>query len=283
VSYRIIETPIRKHGVRRWLNGTAGHHRDPLLHRRMLGVGAVFTVLLGFSVFSFATAENQCVSDVECSLADGGVVVLPPGVTVPTTVSPTTPDGSTPGSVPDTTLAPGQTTAPTTTSTTLPPPPPPPFAVGDSVMAGAVQQLAAGGFAVSAEQSRQGSEMAAILEQLAAAAQLGDVVVIHAGTNGSVSDETWQRMMAAVANVPLVVVLTVRADRAWVPDNNVRIRALPTTYANVRIADWEVESSKTALCSDGIHVACNDGLPAQFYANLVFTTMGRPDLVVPLG
>jgi peptidoglycan/LPS O-acetylase OafA/YrhL len=69
-SYRIIETPIRKHGVRRWLNGTAGHRHDPVRHRRAVSIGAVFTVLLGFSVFSVATAENQCVSDVECSLAD---------------------------------------------------------------------------------------------------------------------------------------------------------------------------------------------------------------------
>jgi peptidoglycan/LPS O-acetylase OafA/YrhL len=282
-SYRIIETPIRKHGVRRWLDGTAGHHRNPLRHRRAVGVGAVFTVLLGFSVFSVATAENQCVSDVECSLAAGGgdgVTVLPPGVTVPTTPPATTPDGSTP-SVPDTTLAPGQTTVPTTSTTTLPPPPPPPFAVGDSVMLGAVNQLAAGGFAVNAAQSRQGSEMAAILEQLAAAGQLGDTVVIHAGTNGNVGDDTWARIMAAVANVPTVVVLTAYAPRDWVPGNNERILALPGTYPNVRIADWAALAPTLQLCSDGIHIACSGGAN-QEYANLVFTTMGRPDLVVPV-
>ena len=277
-SYRAIETPIRKHGFAAWLNGTAGHHRNPLRHRRAVGIGAVFSVLLAFSVFSVATADNECVSDVECSLADGGAVVLPPGVTVPTT---TPVDGTTPTTAPQPTV-PGQTTLPTTTTTTLPPAPPPPFAVGDSVMAGAVKQLAAGGYAVSAEQNRQGTQVADILEQLQAGGQLGEVVTIHAGTNGAVSPETWQRIMAAVAAVPTVVVLTVRADRGWTAGNNEQIRALPATYPTVRIADWEVESQNTQLCPDDIHIACNNGIPAQFYANLVFTTMGSPDLVQPL-
>jgi hypothetical protein len=198
-----------------------------------------------------------------------------------TTATTTPVDGTSPATTPQSTV-PGQTTIATATTTTIAAPALPPFAVGDSVMAGAVNQLAAGGFAVSAEQNRQGTAMADILEQLQANGQLGEVVTIHAGTNGAVSAETWQRMMTAVAGVPTVVVLTVRADRSWTAGNNEQIRALPATYPNVRIADWEVESQNTELCPDDIHVACNDGVPAQFYANLVFTTMGRPDLVQPL-
>jgi hypothetical protein len=158
---------------------------------------------------------------------------------------------------------------------------PPPLAVGESVMQGATNQLAAGGFLVDASKSRQGIEIAEILEGDRAAGQIGTTVVIQSGTNGSVSDATYDRIMATLpaSLTPNVFFLTVRAPRGWIDANNTRIWALASRYPNVRVIDWASISSANdvKLCSDGFHIAC-DPKSEQFYANMIFDAIGRPDL-----
>ena len=50
-------------------------------------------------------------------------------------------------------------------------------------------------------------------------------------------------MMAELAGVPQVVVVTTKADRGYVPPNNDKLRALPATYPNVTVVDWAIESA----------------------------------------
>ena len=136
---------------------------------------------------------------------------------------------------------------------------------------------------MNAEVSRQGKGVAEILEWMRAQGQIGRTIVIQTGTNGSVSDETFARIMAQLPpdQTPLVVFLTVKAPRGWIADNNTRIRNLPMFYPNVLVADWEVESAQVAgelsRSDGGIHLATAHA--KQFYANLVFNAIGRPDLV----
>ncbi len=198
--------------------------------------------------------------------------------------------GSPPGPDPTTTqaAAPATTDPPVTTPTptTQPPTVPaagglPPLAVGESVMQGAIPQLAAGGFLVDASKSRQGTDIASILEQYRAAGQIGATVVIQSGTNGSVSNATYDRIMATLpANLtPNVFFLTVRAPRGWINDNNTRIWDLQTRFPNVHVIDWASISAtnNVKLCSDGFHIAC-DPRSERFYANMIFDAIGRPDL-----
>jgi hypothetical protein len=155
-------------------------------------------------------------------------------------------------------------------------------AVGESVMLGATAQLQAGGVVVNAAVSRQGTSVAQVIELLRAAGQIGRTVVIQTGTNGSVSDATLDRIMRSLPadETPHVVFLTVKAPRGWIADNNTRIRALPSRYPNVTVVDWElaavpIEGELSA--SDGrIHLATAHA--KQFYANLIFDAIGRPDL-----
>jgi len=71
----------------------------------------------------------------------------------------------------------------------------------------------------------------------------------------------------------------VRAPRGWIADNNTRIRQLPARYPNVRVLDWEVAANDVAneLARDGYHLGTTRA--KQFYANLIFEAIGRPDLV----
>ena len=111
---------------------------------------------------------------------------------------------------------------------------------------------------------------------------LGGGTAVNAGTNGSVSDETFARIMAALPPdlTPLVVFLTVKAPRGWIADNNTRIRALAAQYPNVKVVDWEAEAQQIlgelSTSDGGIHL--RTAYAKQFYANLIFDAIGRPDL-----
>ena len=290
LSYRIVELPVREGRFGEFLRGQrpartrAARHR----RRRALLVASITAVLAGFATVSIATADVLCVGQVECDSQKGAAAIAGASSTpvVPVTVPPTV--GSTaPVTLPPSTLV-GQTTVPTTappttvapTTTLSPVDKLAPYSVGESVMLGAAPQLQAGGVQVNAAVSRQGKNVAEVVGQLRAAGLIGRVMIIQTGTNGPVSDATLDSIMSFLPaeDTPLVVFMTVRAPRGWIADNNIRIRQLPDRYPNVKVLDWEKESQKISgeLASDGYHL--RTATAKQFYANLVFDAIGRPDL-----
>jgi len=168
------------------------------------------------------------------------------------------------------TVAVSTTSTSSTTSTTLPVDQRPPVAIGESVMLGAKSQLEAEGFTVDAAESRQGKEVVDVLARMRAAGQLGNTVVIHIGTNGEVSDDTFSKIMANLPpdEVKSVWFLTVRADREWIDGNNSRIVALPSKYPNVRVGFWDgFVPGIDGMASDGIHLKTDKA--KQTYAALI--------------
>jgi hypothetical protein len=141
-------------------------------------------------------------------------------------------------------------------------------------MLGAAENLAGRGVTVDAAVSRQMIDYLPTVQQLAAEDRLGDIVVVHLGTNGPFSEETAATFFGALRDVPRVIVLTVHAERGWVADNNERIHSLPDRYPNVELIDWN-EAVNTCpgncLYDDGIHLP-PDG--RDFYAQLIFDQIG---------
>jgi len=206
---------------------------------------------------------------------------------VPTTPTATTPSATDAGAVTLTSTAVPETAVPPTPAptTTIPVELRPPYALGESVMLGAVRQLQEGGFTVSADTSRQGLQMVEVIGQHRAAGELGHIVVVQSGTNGSVSQDTYDRMMALLAPemTPMVVFLTVHADRGWIAENNAKIRALPSKYPNVTVLEWDglvTNGAIPGMARDGIHLDTNAA--RQTYANYIFDVIGRRDLVKPV-
>ena len=197
--------------------------------------------------------------------------VVVPSVTVAPTVAPT---------VPITTPA---TNFP---SSTVPYDQRPPIAVGESVMLGAVPQLHVGGFAVYAEESHQADWVVGVVGQLRAYEQIGNTIVIQTGTNGQLTAEQLDAIMALLPaeEVPQVVFLTVRAPKPWIDGNNELIRALPAKYPNqVKVLEWKglVDSDQIpGIAGDGVHLGTVAA--KQAYANYIFDTIGRRDLVLPV-
>jgi peptidoglycan/LPS O-acetylase OafA/YrhL len=307
LSYRYIETPVRRGALgRAWKRLRYGGESDT--QRRTIALGATaLAVVVAIAAVSLATADNKP-NEIALAGEEGaqftgdpfattttiaGATTAVPTTAVPTTVAPTVsaaPPGSvTPTSAPtDPASTQPATEAATTTVAAAPPPaigvdpnvnqceltPIPKLAIGDSVMEGAAAQLSAAGFCVDAKQSRAFVGGIEDVQGLRAAGKLGQVVVVALGTNGPIGNGQLTAMMDELAQVPLVVMVTTKADRDYVARNNARIREMPATWPNVKVVDWEaLAASCPGQCfyEDGIHLP-PDG--RNYYAQQIVAVTG---------
>jgi len=152
----------------------------------------------------------------------------------------------------------------------------PTTAVGDSVMLAAREALqeALPKTKVDAEVSRQSGAVFSRIKQRAKAGKLGDVVVIHTGTNGVIVKSELVDILKFLKDRSRVVLVTVKADRSWVDGNN---RVLKSVYqqfegTNVRLADWAsyAKGHRDWFYADGIHTK---GEGSVKYAALIKQTL----------
>ncbi len=267
-SYRFVEIPIRQGRLSEMLRNRRRRRTAP--RPPVVWGGVVIVGLLIFAFVSIALAPNKCVGQVECDLA----AAKGPPDSSPAPTNTSLPAGN---SVP---AASPQSTASTssTTTTTLPVDQRPPVAIGESVMLGAKKQLEAAGFFVDAAESRQAVNVIDVVARLRAAGRLGNLVVIHIGTNGDVTDEDFAAIMKSLPpeEVKSVWFLTVRADRVWIPTNNARLIALPSKYPNVHIGYWgDIVPSVAGMASDGIHFGTTEAKNA-YVAYISAWTAAKP-------
>ena len=108
------------------------------------------------------------------------------------------------------------------------------------------------------------------VQQMAAAGQFGQAVVIHLGTNGPPSDETLDELFAPLAGIPKVVVLTAYAPHAgWIPETNANLWEAANRHPNIRILDWAALAPQCpgeCFWEDGYHIA-PDG--RRYYTDLI--------------
>ena len=268
LSYRYVEMPVR----RREFLANIRRARPQLL----IGF-AVAGALTGYASVSLATADVKCTSKIECDNEGATPTLAVPGTgsTDPadTSASVTTVPGESP------TSAGGETTTTlAATTTTVARQVIPVLALGESVMKGAEDTMFDNGIAVNAEESRGPDKTLELLRQYREGADITEAVVIQVGTNGPVTQEKYDAIMAEVADEPLVLVLTVKAPKDYIPGNNAIIRALPLTHPNVRVIDWEQRAAEVAgdlsQADGGVHL--NSANAVKFYTNLILAELGKP-------
>ncbi len=175
---------------------------------------------------------------------------------------------------------------PTSQPTALPhplvtPPPPPPvstgtriFAVGDSVMLGAVPQMqSVGNIEIDAAVSRQFSVGTDILAARRDAGTLGDIVVVHLGNNGPINAGQVDAMMGVLQGVHRVVFVNLIVPRDWEAPNNSVLSDAVSRYSSAVLVDWHgmAAGHPELFSSDGIHLRPEG---AQLYASLVAQGLG---------
>lgn len=128
--------------------------------------------------------------------------------------------------------------------------------VGDSVMLGAAPRLVQKieNCTVDAVQSRMLSDMTESLKNME---QIGDVVIIGAGTNGAFSIESAQKLIDYLGKERTVFWINVHGDHlSWKETVNQRIRKIVKKNHNVFLIDFEKEALNHPewFRADGVHL-----------------------------
>jgi len=280
ISYRYIETPIRKGHLSAWWRSRG--QRSPQAENRgvLLGAGVLGTALVIFAGASLATAElkqnevaqrldeaaeSTCsVIEGNCDEASGGVLIVEETEAIDAEDPDAEADPAVEGeSGPETTAAPES---------------PSQIAIGDSVMLGAAEQMQAAGFAVDAEESRSFRRGIEIVEALAEQNQLPEELVIHLGTNGPIGQSEMDEMMALVVDVPRVLLVENDVPRDYEAANNTLIANAASSRTNVGVLYWNgLASSCPGDCiyQDGFHLKTSG---AEYYTSLVVSAFEDPDV-----
>jgi peptidoglycan/LPS O-acetylase OafA/YrhL len=267
LSYRYVESPIRRIGYRKWMRQVTAR----------LGIGslrsataAAAAVLAGFVLIAgvlMVGARSGQPGTVVASPSDGGV-----GVEIEVPVAGTVADAL-PDSV-DATVEASESV--TTTIATAPPEAVPDedlrvTLIGDSVLKGAegAVLLELGPDTVlDATVNRQFKHADDVVSDLRSSGDLGDIVVIHLGTNGAFSGATWDETMTELDDVDRVIVMTALVPRRWESTVNAAIAAGSERWPRVEIVDYN--SFGTAhpeyYNSDGVHL---NGKGQAAYAELI--------------
>lgn len=147
--------------------------------------------------------------------------------------------------------------------------------IGDSILAGsanAVLETFTNPVTIDATVSRQFKQAADVAYKLADEHALGDVVIIHLGTNGAFSSATFDAVMEAVSSAKRVVVLTTAVPRRWEDSVNDAIHAGAKRWPKIEILDWQViaESHADWFKDDRVHL---NATGQKAYAELLAATV----------
>ncbi|WJL94608.1 acyltransferase family protein [Microbacterium sp. ET2] len=264
LSYRFVETPVRRHGFRgslrllgRALRAGAGARIGAVT------AGAVAIALVAGTGAAVAAAptvsSGQAMVDAgQRALAEVDVPAAPAAPPTPEETATDAPEGAPPASG---SSVPGVPGVPSGDS--VPRPAPTAVAgdqisaIGDSVMLASAPALLERypGIAVDAAVSRSAWAGPGILQQLADSGQLRPYVVLGLGTNGPVDRDALERMAAIAGPERTLILVNAFAPRDWIPGVNAELADFAATHPRVFIADWSgaITTKPELLAGDQIH------------------------------
>jgi hypothetical protein len=152
-----------------------------------------------------------------------------------------------------------------------------PLVVGDSVLLGAVRQVAAAGFEVDTRGCRQRREGLHVISARKRAKTLPRLVVIALGTNGSIQMSDIRAAMSIVGRDRVLGLVTPRELGGGSGSDARVVRAAGRRYPDrVRVLDWVRDSAgrRGWFAGDGIHLGSSGaaGLARLLRGALPFAT-----------
>lgn len=262
LSYRFIETPIRRDGVAAWLRSARG-----MTSRGLVSLSAAVTVVVMLVALAFAAQPRE--SSAQQAIEAGALALATPSAQPSATASasgtPSAPPSATPA--PSATASPGASATPTAT----PAPSQAPAdgaavpgdqveVIGDSVALASAPSMEAlfPGVGVDAKVSRN---YTAALQTLAAAdAAYGarTYVVVGLATNAGVSEDQLNALLAAIGEDRDLILVTGYgpARTTWIPGANDEIRSFAAEHPDrVAVAAWDeaIKGHEDLLAQDQVH------------------------------
>ena len=143
-------------------------------------------------------------------------------------------------------------------------------ALGDSVMIGAKEQLAAQlgpGFSMDARVSRQANEFVALARKLKADGRDPDALIIQMGNNGPPYSDLMEELREATSNVGELFFINDYAPVSWLGESDHALAEAAKDWPHTTLIDWSsIAAAHDHLPWDGIHLT---PAGAGVYARLV--------------
>ncbi|WP_426516228.1 acyltransferase family protein [Diaminobutyricibacter sp. McL0618] len=257
VSFRFVETPIRRSGLRGCARAVLRHARSSRPARAVAVAGLMVVALLAAgTVTAVVTAPQR--TDAQAFIERGEHALAKPA----------------PGASGDPTHPPAPRGAPdphpVATGEQI-------MAIGDSVMLASAPSLqeAFPGIRIDAVVSRQMRAAPGILQAAKSAGTLRKVVLVGLGTNGSISQSTLDEMQQIAGPDHQFVFVTVQAPRGWTDGVNADLDAYAGAHQKtVALAEWKsaITPHLDLLAEDHIHPGSRGG---KIYAAVVSDALHR--------
>ncbi len=137
-------------------------------------------------------------------------------------------------------------------------------AIGDSVMLASAPELQAGfpGIQIDAVVSRQLSSAPALVQQLMNTGTLRSTLIIGLGTNGPIQRAALDQIRGMVGPHHEIVVINVQAPRGWTDGVNATLAQFAQRYRDVELANWKdaIAGHLNLLSRDQVHPGRQGGL-----------------------
>ncbi|MCC3371703.1 acyltransferase family protein [Cohnella sp. REN36] len=305
LSYKYVEDPIRRGGLRKLWQGNQSGLRRPWSGRARARLAAIFSVvaLITFCVSCTGDADKHQASANASNAATQVGSKQETGIEHAVLPSPS-PEGGReaavkPATTPKPTATPGKDNTPSgkpqagkdgqketgkegqgDKGATKPPAKDGVgaaaasgkgvTAIGDSVMLDVEPYLEKllPGIVIDGKIGRQMSKALEVLDQLKADGKLGDRVIIELGTNGSFTKKQLVKVLDSLKDKQQVVLMNTRVPRKWQDNVNEMLADVSKDYANVTLVDWYTFSADhdEYFGKDGVHLGKTG---SQAYAGLV--------------
>jgi peptidoglycan/LPS O-acetylase OafA/YrhL len=288
LSYRYVEEPIRRGALGRALKSLR-EARGPLkwqLGLRWAGAvvpAATFCVVLGMAVGHAEPPTPPSYLSSMKTIHTGAETAAPR----PEAPKPEAPEAQAPATPAPREEDPPATEAPAPKADEEPPREAAPAvvpapagqvsAIGDSVMLGSAEKLTKrieGLDVMDAEVGMQVSYAIEILRARRDAGQLGDVVLVHLGNNGTFTARQFDEMMEILGDERRVVFVNVKVPLPWEGPNNAVIAEGVARYPNTVLTDWYSASAyhPEFFVEDGVHLQTEG---QRVYADLIAAQLNQ--------
>ena len=152
-------------------------------------------------------------------------------------------------------------------------------AIGDSVLLGADTDIESviPNCVVDAKESRQVAKARTVVDSLKQKGELGDIVILALGTNGTFSPTVGKKLVKAIGSKRQIYWVTVYGRHLqWQEDSNQMILSMAEKYDNIHMIDWAAYCAghDDWFLEDGVHLT-QDGCKA--YAQMLYDSI-LPDI-----